>query len=319
MKAVKDCMLRFPDPKRPDKYILKLLEINLTKNDFEFDSKFHLQIKGTAMGKKFAPSYANIFMASWEQRALASFHLKPFAYFRFVDDIWGIWTHGMEEFRKCTHHLNHQQKSIKITFETNSLEVNFLDVVTYKGPNFSETGHLDYKVFFKPTDTHCLLHRDSFHPSHPFRGIFKSQLLRFHRICSQETEFRKAVKILFKTLKKRRKYSRGYLRRAIRSFNQSVTNPVKITQERNKIVPLVSFFHNTVLNSFTQIMAARMVAAANGSPFQCIFLFLVFFFTLCVIGTAYIQYTRQTLLDIGDQHKYLFRATFTTPITSQTT
>ncbi len=38
IKAVKDCMLRFPDSKRPDKYILKLLEINLTKNDFEFDS-----------------------------------------------------------------------------------------------------------------------------------------------------------------------------------------------------------------------------------------------------------------------------------------
>ncbi len=50
-------------------------------------------------------------------------------------------------------------------------------------------------------------------------------------------------------------------------------------------------------------MAARIVAAANGSPFQCFFLFLVFFFTLCVIGTVYIQYTRQTLLDIGDQHQ----------------
>ncbi len=79
----------------------------------------------------------------------------------------------MEEFKKFTHHLNHQQKSIKIKFETNSSEVNFLDVVTYKGPNFSETGHLDYKVFFKPTDTHCLLHRESFHPSHTFRGILK--------------------------------------------------------------------------------------------------------------------------------------------------
>ncbi len=50
-------------------------------------------------------------------------------------------------------------------------------------------------------------------------------------------------------------------------------------------------------------MAARIVAAANGSPFQCFFIFLVFFFTLCVIGTVYIQYTRQTHLDIGDQHE----------------
>ena len=37
--------------KRPDKEILKLLEINLTRNDFQFDDKFYLQTKGTAMGK----------------------------------------------------------------------------------------------------------------------------------------------------------------------------------------------------------------------------------------------------------------------------
>ncbi len=84
-------------------------------------------------------------MAAWEQKALASFRLKPW---HISDDIWGIWTHGIEEFKKFTHHLNHQQESIKIKFETNSSEVNFLDVVTYKGPSFSETGHLDYKVFF---------------------------------------------------------------------------------------------------------------------------------------------------------------------------
>lgn len=29
----------------------------------EFNKEFFLQIKGTAMGKKFAPAYANIFMA----------------------------------------------------------------------------------------------------------------------------------------------------------------------------------------------------------------------------------------------------------------
>jgi len=62
-------MEKCPDSKIPDEYILKLLEINLTKNDFEFDSKFYLQDKGTAMDKKFAPSYANIFMADWEESA----------------------------------------------------------------------------------------------------------------------------------------------------------------------------------------------------------------------------------------------------------
>ena len=82
-------MKKYPDPHRPDEHLLKLLEINLTKNDFEFDSKFYLQVKGTAMGKKFAPSYANIFMADWEGTALATFALKPLAYFRCLDDTLG--------------------------------------------------------------------------------------------------------------------------------------------------------------------------------------------------------------------------------------
>lgn len=241
MRAVKECMKQYPDPKRPDQFILKLLEINLTKNDFEFDSKFYLQIKGTAMGKKFAPSYANIFMASWERSALASFPLKPLCYFRFLDDIWGIWTHGVEDFIKFTEHLNTHQKSITIKYEHNTHKVNFLDVVTYKGPKFEKENKLDYKVYFKPTDTHCLLHKTSFHPQHTFKGILKSQLYRFHRICSQKSEFDAAVKTLFKALKTRR-YSRSFLRKVLRDFRQFIQNPVKETQTKNKIIPLVSFY-----------------------------------------------------------------------------
>lgn len=35
----------------PDKELLQLLEINLTRNDFEFDNQFDLQINGTVIGK----------------------------------------------------------------------------------------------------------------------------------------------------------------------------------------------------------------------------------------------------------------------------
>lgn len=56
LKAVQKFMEIYPDPRRPDTYILKLLEINLTRNNFKFDSKLYLQTKVTAMGKKFAPS-----------------------------------------------------------------------------------------------------------------------------------------------------------------------------------------------------------------------------------------------------------------------
>lgn len=52
---------KHPDPKPPDAEILELLYINLTRNDFEFNGQYYLQTKGTAMGKRFAPAYANIY------------------------------------------------------------------------------------------------------------------------------------------------------------------------------------------------------------------------------------------------------------------
>ena len=71
----------------PYKEIRALLEICLKNNDFKFGDQWFLQIKGTAMGKKFAPSYANIFMANWEAEILSKTNLHPAVYFRFFDDI----------------------------------------------------------------------------------------------------------------------------------------------------------------------------------------------------------------------------------------
>lgn len=39
LKAVRNCFLSNPDPKRPDLEILELLKLCLVNNDFEFDGK----------------------------------------------------------------------------------------------------------------------------------------------------------------------------------------------------------------------------------------------------------------------------------------
>lgn len=71
----------------------------------KFNGKFYLQIKGTAMGKKFAPAYANIFMADWEREALQITEKKKKKK-RFLDDIWGVWTHSLQEFWKFVDQLD---------------------------------------------------------------------------------------------------------------------------------------------------------------------------------------------------------------------
>ena len=87
---------------------------------------------------------------------------------------------------------------LKATIDHNSID--FLDETVYEGPTFSNTNCLDTKVFSKPTDTHQLLHKASFHPKHTFSGISKSQILRFHRICTNHQDFTAATSTLFSAL-----------------------------------------------------------------------------------------------------------------------
>lgn len=215
--ATKKIFSKYPDKKRPDKEILELLYINLTRNDFMFDSTFYLQTKGTAMGKKFAPSYANIFMACWEEEALTTCPKKPLHFLRYLDDIWGIWTHSKKDFEQFINILNSFDSSIQLKYSINEHSIDFLDTTTYKGPTFTANQTLDIKVFFKKTDTHSLLFKTSFHPRHTYKGLIKSQFLRFHRICTQESDFWDVVRILVKALRKRGS-SRTFLRHCLKNF-----------------------------------------------------------------------------------------------------
>lgn len=217
LAAVQRCFDRYPHKERSDAALIELLRIGLTQNDFEFNEEYFLQVKGTAMGKKFAPAYANIYMAEWEETVFPRCSLLPKHYFRYLDDIWGVWAHGRGELQSFISILNNHHSSIKVTIQ--ETEINFLDTITYKGVNFTWIGILDTKVYFKPTDTDALLHRKSFHPRHTFRGILKAQLLRFHRICSREEDWEDAVRVSFRALR-RRGYSGSELRLAKRTFLQ---------------------------------------------------------------------------------------------------
>ena len=63
LEAVRDALEDRDDKAIPSEYIVKLLEIVLKHNIFEFDEELFIQLIGTAMGTRPAPSYANIFMA----------------------------------------------------------------------------------------------------------------------------------------------------------------------------------------------------------------------------------------------------------------
>uniref|UniRef100_A0A0F8CGT9 Reverse transcriptase domain-containing protein n=1 Tax=Larimichthys crocea TaxID=215358 RepID=A0A0F8CGT9_LARCR len=211
LQAVTSTFREHPDINRPDPEIIQLLTICLNNNDFQFNNQNYLQIHGTAMGQRFAPSYANIYMSEWEREALAKCTHKPIIYLRFLDDIFGIWPHNINQFDTFIKTLNDHHPAIKLKHTIDSTQVHFLDTTVFFQPSTGKHTNLLTKVYFKTTDTHALLHKNSYHPKHTFQGIIKSQIIRFYRISSQHTDFNSAVSSLFKSLR-----NRGYSKRFLR-------------------------------------------------------------------------------------------------------
>lgn len=202
----------FKEYEKTPKYdaVMKLLELSLKRNDFQFNDKCFLQTSGTSMGKKWAPHYADIYMAKFEKDALEKCPLKPYFYRRFLDDIFMIWTHGIQAFEEFLAIFNSHQPPIKFKAEIHESSIEYLDTTVFKDPKDAQ--QLFTKVYFKPTDTHELLFKDSFHPKHTFKGVLKSQVIRYLRICSRESDFEEAWKVLYSALSER-KYSKRWLRK----------------------------------------------------------------------------------------------------------
>ena len=269
IQAVRDIFARYPDASRPDEVLLRLLDISLTRNDFVFQDRFYLQIKGTAMGKRFAPAYANIYMAAWEDTVFPTCQLLPAIYLRYLDDIWGVWTHSKAEFEAFVQTLNAHHTSITVEPEIHDTQVNFLDTTTFKGRDFERTNTLDVKLFIKPTDTHALLHRRSFHPRHVFTGILKSQLLRFSRICTQPQDRDDAMKELFAALRTRG-YSRSFLRQSRKALHSSRSPPGEEEKIRLPLVVTYSSFAQKQVRALKASFAATLPGTRLARCFRLI-------------------------------------------------
>ena len=178
----------------PSTTIGSLILLVLQSNAFRFGDAIYRQIMGTAMGTPMAPNYANLFMAKFEENVITSYHastgLKPLVWYRYIDDIFLIWTHGDDELQKFLTYVDSFSDARKmksaIRFEVNKSqhEVNFLDVKVSL-----EKGTLRTSLFSKPTDAHLYLNYSSSHPRHVLRNIPKGQFIRIKRICSEPADY----------------------------------------------------------------------------------------------------------------------------------
>ena len=107
---------------------------------FEFNSKTKQQISGTAIGTKFAPPYACIFMDKVQTEFLDKELLKPWVWLKYIDGIFFVWIHGEESLQQFLEHLNDFHPGLRFTYEISAHQVNFLDVLlNYRKMNFRQT------------------------------------------------------------------------------------------------------------------------------------------------------------------------------------
>ena len=115
----------------PPKKIDTVLDFSkpvLSYNHFKFLKQNYLQKSGTVMGTKMAPSYPNIFIGIFEKQMPSTYHHKPFIYFRYIDDIFMIWTEVEDSLNKFLKHCNKQNKRIQFTSSDIGTTVPFLDI-----------------------------------------------------------------------------------------------------------------------------------------------------------------------------------------------
>ena len=73
--------------------------------------------------------------------------------------------HGETQYQTSFDILNNHNPAICLLARVEKNATDLLDVTIFKGPQTNEIGIWDTKVFFKPTDTHQLLNKSSFHQS----------------------------------------------------------------------------------------------------------------------------------------------------------
>ena len=223
----------------PTADLVELISVILKRNNFVFGDQHYLQIHGTAMGTRMAPSYANLFMAQLENELLANTSTKPLVWWRYIDDIFTIWSHRETTLKQFVEYLNHAHSTIKFTTEWSNESVPFLDTHV----SLTE-GHLSTDLFVKPTDTHQFLRVDSCHPRYCKAAIPFSQALRMRRICSSNEDYHKrttALKVHLIGCGYEPSFVQEQINRASLIKREDALTPR--TKNTNKRVPLVVTYH----------------------------------------------------------------------------
>jgi hypothetical protein len=176
--------------------ILEAVKITMSCNNVEYHNRHFTQINGATIGGPNSASVTDIFGAIFIDKVIEEkcpYEVGEYA--RYRDDTVNInWNSSIEEQNNITNWLNEEIYKDRIIFtmdplENNRTSINFLDIkaTIVDGKIITET-------YSKSTDIHQYLNPTSCHPTHIFKGIPKSVIIRQRRNCTRMEEFIKCIR-----------------------------------------------------------------------------------------------------------------------------
>ncbi|KAK3106951.1 hypothetical protein FSP39_003763 [Pinctada imbricata] len=217
----------------PTKDILDLMDIVLDSNIFTFNDETYVEKIGTAIGSKLGMTYACTYMGEWEKELFSKSEKLPSSYYRYIDDIWGIWTHGEDTLKEFVKTANNIHPNIQLELRYSTENIEFLDVKIT-----TEKGYLKTDLYTKDTDGHLYLHKSSNHPRKTKDAIPYGLGLRLRRICSSESDYKKRRNELKQQLA-RRGYKNHELEGQLTKTDKLDRRNLLKYKSKKKNVPLV--------------------------------------------------------------------------------
>ncbi|XP_075448371.1 calcium uptake protein 2, mitochondrial isoform X1 [Ascaphus truei] len=169
-------------------FLLACIQFILSHNYFLFEDTYYLQICGTAMGTRFAPSYANLYMGLWERTHVwenASLRGGLVYYGRFIDDIIFIWDGDRDILEEILSSFNINEMGLKFTHTVHPSTIVFLDLELFIGTE----NQIQTRTHFKSVSANSYLHYGSNHYKKWLNNVPKSQFYRIRRNCSEDSDF----------------------------------------------------------------------------------------------------------------------------------
>lgn len=186
-------------------------------------NRFFIQTRGTAMGSRFAPSFANLCVGLFEKAFIMSEHqwkdnIK--LYRCYIDDLGFIWEGNEAEFLLFNNILNDNDWGLNFSGSVNSIDITL----------FNEGPKVFTKNFFKKVDSNYFLEFNSCHHCNWVKNIPFGQLRRIKRNCTRQKDFKEQSKTLIQKCKDK-KYPKTIIKEA---YNRAVLTQDQCIPPRTK-------------------------------------------------------------------------------------